>query len=91
MTVQELRDKLDNYIKKDPPDILQLNDVELDKLHYQKRCEERANREVILIDDGMKPTYFRTDDCFGTTIYEDTNINEKVFGIIFDKYIGKIR
>lgn len=33
MTVQELRDKLDNYIKKDPPDIWQLNDIEIDKLY----------------------------------------------------------
>ena len=45
MTVQELRDILDNFIKKDPPDIWQLNDCELDKLFYKERCEERANRK----------------------------------------------
>lgn len=85
MTVKELRDKLDNYIKKDPPDIWQLNDIELDKLYYQRRCEERANNEVILIDDGMQPKYFRTEGCFGTTL-SDT---EKVFAIIFDKFQEK--
>lgn len=87
MTVKELRDKLDNYIKTDPPDIWQLNDIEIDKLYYQRRCEERANRKVILIDDGMQPKYFKTDDCFGTTLSD----NEKVFAIIFDKFLGKIR
>jgi hypothetical protein len=91
MTVRELRDKLDAYIKKDPPDQWQLNDCTLDKLYYDERCEERANRQVVLIDDGMQPEYFRTEDSFGTTIYENTNIAEKVFAIIFDKFIGKIR
>lgn len=86
MTVQELRDRLDNYIKKDTNDMLQLNDVELDKYYYQKRCEERANREVILIDDGMLPKYYSTESCFGTKLSN----NEKVFAIIFDHYIGKI-
>ena len=87
MTVQELRDKLDNYIKTDPPDIWQLNDCKLDELYYKERCEERANSEVILIDDGMQPKYFKTDNCFGTTLAD----NEKVFAIIFDKFLGKIR
>jgi hypothetical protein len=91
MTVKELRDKLDNYIKKDPPDLWQLNDCELDKLYYDERCEERANRQVVLIDDGMHPKYFRIEDGFGTTIYENTNIDEKVFAITFDKLIGEIR
>jgi hypothetical protein len=87
MTVQELRDKLDNYIKKDPDYIVQLNDVQLDKFYYQKRCIERANREVILIDDGMQPKYFKTDNCFGTTLSD----NEKVFAILFDKLLGEIK
>jgi hypothetical protein len=91
MTVKELRDKLDAYIKKDPPDTWQLNDCTLDKLYYDERCEERANRQVVLIDDGMQPKYFRIEDGFGTTIYENTNIDEKVFAITFDEYLGKIR
>jgi hypothetical protein len=90
MTVKELRDKLDNYIKKDPPDLWQLNDCELDKLYYDERCNERANRQVVLIDDGMQPKYFRTEDGFGTTICENINIDEKVFAITFDKLIGEI-
>jgi hypothetical protein len=90
MTVKELRDKLDNYIKKDPPDTWQLNDCELDELYYKERCEERANRQVVLIDDGMHPKYFKTEDSFGTTIYKNTNIEEKVFAITFDKILGEI-
>ena len=50
MTVQELRDKLDAYIKKDPPNALQLNDCALEKMYYKERCQERANQEVQLID-----------------------------------------
>ena len=91
MTVKELRDKLDNYIKKDPPNLWQLNDCELDEMYYKERCEERANREVILIDDGTLPKYFRTEDSFGTTIYENTNIDEKVFAITFYKLAGEIK
>lgn len=87
MTVKELRDKLDNYIKKDPPDLWQLNDCELDKLYYDERCEERANRKVVLIDDGMQSKYFKTDDCFGTALAD----NEKVFAILFDKFLGEIK
>jgi hypothetical protein len=91
MTVKELRDKLDNYIKTDPPDLWQLNDCELDELYYKERCKERANRKVVLIDDGMQPKYFRTEDGFGTTIYENTLIDEKVFAITFDKILGEIK
>lgn len=65
MTVQELKDKLDNYIKKDPPNLWQLNDVELDKLYYEERCKERANRKVIICDDGMKPKFFDIEFCGG--------------------------
>ena len=86
MTVQELRDKLDAYIKKDPPDTWQLNDGQLDELYYKERCEERANRQVVLIDDGMQPKYFRTEDGFGTTISD----KENVFAIAFDKLFGEI-
>ena len=61
MTVKELRDKLDAYIKKDPPDTWQLNDCTLDKLYYDERCEERANRQVMICDDGMSPKYFNIE------------------------------
>jgi hypothetical protein len=91
MTVKELRDKLDTYIKKDPPDLWQLNDCELDELYYKERCEERANRQVVLVDDGMQPEYFRIEDSFGTTIYKNTYKDEKIFAITFDKLIGEIR
>ena len=90
MTVRELRDKLDAYIKKDPPDLWQLNDCELDKLYYDERCEERANRQVVLVDDGMQPKYFKTENGFGTTIYKNTYKDAKVFAIIFDKLLGEI-
>lgn len=81
MTVQELRDMLDNFIKKDSSDIWQLNDCELDELYYKERCEERANGKVILIDDSMQSKYFKIDYCFGTTLSD----NENVFAIKFDK------
>lgn len=87
MTVQELKDKLDNYIKKDPSDLWQLNDCELDELSYIERCNERANRQVILIDDGIQSKYFKTNECFGTTLSN----NEEVFAIIFDKLLGEIK
>lgn len=87
MTVQELKDKLDNYIKKDPSDLWQLNDCELDELSYIERCNERANRQVILIDDDMQSKYFKTNECFGTTLSN----NEEVFAIIFDKLLGEIK
>ena len=87
MTVRELRDKLDAYIKKDPPDLWQLNDCELDELYYKERCEERANRRVVLIDDGMQPKYFKTENGFGTMILD----KEKVFAISFDNYLGEIK
>ena len=86
MTVKELRDKLDAYIKKDPPDTWQLNDCMLDKLYYDERCEERANRQVVLVDDGMQPKYFKIDDGFGIGNLN----NEKVFAIAFDKCLGEI-
>ena len=68
MTVKELRDALYNYIKKDPPDLWQLNDVEADAAAYKERCEERENAEVIILDDGMQPKYFNVDSAFGTSM-----------------------
>jgi hypothetical protein len=34
----------------------------------------------------MQPKYFRIENGFGTTISD----NEKVFAIVFDKYLGEI-
>ena len=87
MTVKELRDKIDAYIKKDPPDTWQLNDGQLDELYYKERCEERANRQVVLVDDGMQPKYFKTENGFGIM----TSDNENVFAITFDNCLGEIR
>ena len=68
MTVKELRDSLDEYIKRDPPDIWQTNDIELDEKYYQDRCKRRENREVVIIDDGMQPKHFSVNFATGTTI-----------------------
>ena len=68
MTVKELRDRLDDYIKRDPPGLWQLNDVEADAAAYAERCTERSRNEVIILDDGMKPKHFSLLMAFGTTI-----------------------
>ena len=68
MTVKELRDALDNYIKKDPPDLWQLNDGEADAAAYKRRCKERECTEVIILDDGMQPKCFNVDIAFGTSM-----------------------
>lgn len=68
MTVKELRDALDNYIKRDSPDLWQLNDCDADAAAYEERCIERGNREVIILDDGMQPKYFTVDSAFGTSM-----------------------
>ena len=68
MTVKELRDALDKYINKDPPDLWQLNDCEADAVAYKERCEECENAEVIILDDGMQPKYFNVDSAFGTSM-----------------------
>ena len=87
-------EKSENTIEKYIRDVTRffewLNDCELDKLYYDERCEERANRQVVLVDDGMQPKYFRTENGFGTTIYKNTYKDEKVFAIIFDKLLGEI-
>ena len=67
MTVKELRDALDNYIKRDSSDLWQLNDCDADAAAYEERCIERGNREVIILDDGMQPKYFNVDSAFGTS------------------------
>lgn len=72
MTVRELRDKLDHYIKTDPPDQWQLNDVKLDAQAYEERCKERENHRVVIADDGMTPKYFDIDSQIGLTIDIET-------------------
>jgi len=68
MTIKELRDALDNYIKKDPPDLWQLNDCDADATAYECRCKERENRKVIILDDGMRLTHFNIESVFGTSV-----------------------
>ena len=65
MTVKELRDRLDNYIKHDPPDTWQLNDVEADAQAYKERCKDRENQQIVILDDGMKPKFFDVESAFG--------------------------
>ena len=64
MTVKELRDRLDNYIMRDPPDLWQLNDVEADAKTYKDRCKEREEQEVVVLDDGIKPKFFDVESAF---------------------------
>lgn len=90
MTVKELRDALDNYIKKDPLDLWQLNDGDADAAAYKERCEERENAEVIILDDGMQPKHFSIDSAFGTFMskkLEADNVHytmEDVFALCTD-------
>jgi len=90
MTVKELRDALDNYIKKDSPDLWQLNDCDADAAAYEERCTERGNREVIILDDGMQPKYFNVDSAFGTSRPKQSTLDkacyrmEEVFALCID-------
>ena len=88
MTVIELRDALDRYISKDPPDIWQLNDVEADAAAYRERCENRANREVVITDDGMQARHFGVNFAVGTTIVSElmpgTYSSKDVLALITD-------
>lgn len=81
MTVKELRDALDNYIKKDPPDLWQLNDVEADAAAYKERCKERENAEVAILDDGMQPKYFAVDSAFGTSMPKKSESDDVYYTI----------
>lgn len=90
MTVEELRDALDAYIKKDPPDLWQLNDVELDEKMYKRRCSERAKNEVIILDDGMQPKHFSILSAFETSMPKHSAMGkacycmEEVFALCTD-------
>lgn len=80
MTVKELRDKLDNYIKQDPPNLWQLNDCELDALYYKERCEERGNKRVVIMQNS-----FATDvkEAYASSINNNVlNGNEEIFELI---------
>ena len=72
MTVKELRDKLDNYIKHDSPDTWQINDVEAaDAQAYKERCKDRENQQIVILDDGMKPRYFAAEAAFGVPVAKE--------------------
>ena len=64
MTVKELRDRLDDYIKRDPLDLWQLNDVETDAKAYKERCKEREEQEAVVLDNGMKAKFFDIKSTF---------------------------
>lgn len=72
MTVQELRDKLDHYIKHDIGDVCMFNDVDLDRWSYEDRCNARANHQVIFCDDGMDPKHYSIS-AFGSTISREVS------------------
>lgn len=88
MTVKELRDALDRYISKDPPDTWQLNDVEADAAAYRERCKVRANRKVVITDDGMQARHFGVNFAVGTTIVSElmpgTYASNDVLALITD-------
>ena len=88
MTVKELRDRLDNYIKHDSPDTWQLNDVEADAQAYKERCKDRENQQIIILDDGMKPRYFAAEAAFGVPIAKElmpgTYVMRDSFAIVTD-------
>ena len=87
MTVQELIDSLNNYIKKDPPDTWQLNDCTLDELYYKERCEKRANHEVKLVDTSSLNNDTVKIDYVGS--YSDQNGND-ICAILFDGKLLRI-
>lgn len=88
MTVIELRDALNRYISKDPPDTWQLNDVEADAAAYRERCKVRANRKVVITDDGMQARHFGVNFATGTTIVSElmpgTYASKDVLALITD-------
>lgn len=88
MTVIELRDALDKYISKDPPDTWQLNDVEADAAAYRERCKVRANRKVVITDDGMQARHFGVNFAAGMTIVSElmpgTYVSNDVLALITD-------
>ena len=87
MTVQELIDKLNDYIKKDPPDTWQLNDCDLDEMYYKERCEKRANHKVKLVDTSSLNNDTVKIDCVGS--YSDQNGND-ICAILFDGKLLRI-
>lgn len=86
MTVKELRDRLDNYIKTDPPDLWQLNDCELDALYYKERCEERGNKRVAVLmektieSDMHYSSLIDIKSAYASTVKDDAaNEREEIF------------
>ena len=74
MTVKELIDRLDAYVKRDPPDIWMLNDVEADREAYQERCKERENTKVIVKLEGPNGEYnIKAMTAYGCSIPIDKN------------------
>jgi len=84
MTVKQLHDLLESYMKCGIGDGWQLNDVELDKQIREERC----NTPVLIVDDGMKAKFIepkftmltQASEFKGHGIYKPKN----VFGIVVD-------
>lgn len=81
MTVKELRDKLDDYIKRDPLDLWQLNDVEADAKNYRMRCKERENVEIAVDIKSDGSTLVEVKAAYGKHSY--LNPNQKDIFVLF--------
>ena len=81
MTVIELRDVLDKYIKTDPPGLWQLNDVEADAENYRTRCKERENAKIVVDIKGDGSTPVEVKAAYGNHSY--LNSNEKDIFTLF--------
>ena len=87
MTVQELIDKLNDYIKKDPPDTWQLNDGDLDEIYYKERCQERANHEVRVIDTSVVKNFSAKVD---SVTSHNVNNTKDVCALMFNGLLMRI-
>ena len=81
MTVKELRDRLDDYIMRDPPDLWQLNDVEADAKTYKDRCKERENIEIVVDINGDNSILVEVKAAYGKHSY--LNLNQKDIFALF--------
>ena len=73
MTVKELRDKLNEYIKRDSPGIWQLNDIEADIAAYRERCKERENAEIVVDIKSDGSTLVEVKAAYGKHSYLNPN------------------
>ena len=85
MTVKELHDYLEWYMREGDGDVV-LNDVDADQKNYEDRC----NREVVLVDDGMSPRGYNIKMATGThrsRPRDDGNYSfEDIVALVFDRF-----